>query len=59
MNGSLEPKDVMATSGRQAWWQGPCGHVCRIPVKGRVADRPGCCPYCSGRKKPEMPIGSG
>ena len=56
MNGSLEPTDVMAISGKQAWWQGPCGHVYKMAVKSRVADRPCYCPYCSGRKKPERPI---
>ena len=56
MNGSLKPTDVMATSGKQAWWQGPCGHVYKMAVKSRVTDRPGYCPYCSGRKKPERPI---
>lgn len=56
MNKRLSPADVMATSGKKAWWLGPCGHVYQMPVKARIQARSSYCPYCSGRKKPERPI---
>ena len=38
------------------WWRGECGHVYQMAVRDRVRARPGYCPYCSGRKRPERPI---
>lgn len=31
-------------------------HVYQMAVRGRVRAKPGYCPYCSGRKRPERPI---
>ena len=33
-----------------------CGHVYQMAVRDRVGAKPGYCPYCSGRKRPERPI---
>jgi hypothetical protein len=57
MNKGLKPTDVMANSCKKVWWRGTCGHVYDMKVKSRVEARPGYCPYCSGRRKPERPIG--
>ena len=46
-NGSLEPSDVVAGSGRKVWWKGSCGHEWEATVSNRA--RTGC-PYCAGRK---------
>ena len=32
------------------------GHVYQMAVRDRVRAKPGYCPYCSGRKRPERPI---
>ena len=56
MNRRLKPTGVQATSRKPAWWRGECGHVYQMAVRDRVRARPGYCPYCSGRKRPERPI---
>lgn len=56
MNKRLKPTGVQATSRKPAWWRGACGHVYQMAVRDRVRAKPGCCPYCSGRKRPEGPI---
>ena len=38
------------------WWRGECGHVYQISISDRVRAKPGYCPYCSGKKRPERPI---
>ena len=38
------------------WWRGECGHVCQMAVRDRARAKPGYCPYCSGRKRPERPM---
>ena len=43
-------------SRKPAWWRGECGHVYQMAVRDRVRAKPGYCPYCSGRKRPERPI---
>ena len=53
---SLKPTGVQAISRKLAWWRGECGHVYQMAVRDRVRARPGYCPYCSGRKRPERPI---
>ena len=56
MNRRLEPTGVQAISHKLAWWLGECGHVYQMAVSDRVRSKPGYCPYCSGRKRPERPI---
>ena len=56
MNRRLEPTGVQAVSRKPAWWRGECGHVYQMAVRDRVRAKPGYCPYCSGRKRPERPI---
>lgn len=56
MNKRLKPTGVQAISRKLAWWRGACGHVYRMAVRDRVRAKPGYCPYCSGRKRPERPI---
>ena len=56
MNKRLKPTGVQAVSRKPAWWRGECGHVYQMAVRDRVRARPGYCPYCSGRKRPERPI---
>ena len=56
MNKRLKPTGVQAVSRKPAWWRGECGHVCQMAVRDRVGAKPGYCPYCSGRKRPERPI---
>ena len=56
MNKRLKPAGVQAVSRKPAWWRGECGHVYQMAVRDRVRARPGYCPYCSGRKRPERPI---
>ncbi len=55
-NGDLKPTDVQAISRKLVWWRGECGHVYQMAVRDRVRAKPGYCPYCSGRKRPERPI---
>ncbi len=55
MNKRLKPTGVQAVSRKLAWWRGACGHVYRMTVRDRVRAKPGYCPYCSGRKRPERP----
>ena len=50
------PTGVQAVSRKPAWWRGECGHVYQMAVRDRVRAKPGYCPYCSGRKRPERPI---
>lgn len=57
MNKRLKPTGVQAVSRKLAWWRGECGHVYQMAVRDRVRAKPGYCPYCSGRKRPERPIG--
>ena len=52
----MKPTGVQAVSRKLAWWRGECGHVYQMAVRDRVGAKPGCCPYCSGRKRPERPI---
>ena len=52
----LKPTGVQAVSRKPAWWRGECGHVYQMAVRDRVGAKPGYCPYCSGRKRPERPI---
>ena len=56
MNKRLKPTGVQAVSRKLAWWRGECGHVYQMSVRDRVGAKPGYCPYCSGRKRPERPI---
>ena len=56
MSKRLKPTGVQAVSRKLAWWRGECGHVYQMAVRDRVGAKPGCCPYCSGRKRPERPI---
>ncbi len=56
MNRRLKPVGVQAVSRKLVWWRGECGHVYQMAVRDRVRARPGYCPYCSGRKRPERPI---
>ena len=56
MNKRLKPTGVQAVSRKPAWWRGECGHVYQMAVRDRVGAKPGYCPYCSGRKRPERPI---
>lgn len=56
MNKRLKPTGVQAVSGKPAWWRGECGHVYQMAVRDRARAKPGYCPYCSGRKRPERPI---
>ncbi len=56
MNKRLKPAGVQAVSRKPAWWRGECGHVYQMAVSDRVRAKPGYCPYCSGRKRPERPI---
>ena len=56
MDKRLKPTGVQAVSRQPAWWRGECGRVCQMAVRDRVGAKPGYCPYCSGRKRPERPI---
>ena len=56
MSKRLKPTGVQAVSRKPAWWRGECGHVYQMAVRDRVRAKPGYCPYCSGRKRPERPI---
>lgn len=56
MNRRLKPAGVQAVSRKPAWWRGECGHVYQMAVRDRVRAKPGYCPCCSGRKRPERPI---
>lgn len=56
MNKRLKPTGVQAISRKLVWWRDECGHVYQMAVRGRARAKPGCCPYCSGRKRPERPI---
>ena len=47
---------VQAISRKSVWWRGECGHVYQMAVRDRARAKPGYCPYCSGRKRPERPI---
>ena len=56
MNKRLKPADAQAISRKPVWRRGECGHVYQMAVRDRVRAKPGYCPYCSGRKRPERPI---
>ncbi len=56
MNKRSKPTSVQAISRKLAWWRGECGHVYQMAFCDRVRAKPGYCPYCSGRKRPEKPI---
>ena len=56
MNKRFKPAAVQAISRKPVWWRDECGHVYQMAVRGRARAKPGCCPYCSGRKRPERPI---
>ncbi len=56
MNKRLKPIGVQAVIRKLVWRRGECGHVYQMAVRDRVGAKPGCCPYCSGRKRPERPI---
>ena len=56
MNRRLKPAGVQAVSRKPAWWRGECDHVYQMAVSDRARAKPGYCPYCSGRKRPERPI---
>ena len=56
MNKLLKLTGVQAISRKSVWWRGECGHVYQMAVRDRVRAKPGYCPYCSGRKRPERPI---
>ncbi|SCP99132.1 zinc-ribbon domain-containing protein [Anaerobium acetethylicum] len=49
LNGKLEPKDVIVSSGRAAWWK--C-RVCGNEWKTRIANRNAGigCPFCAGQR---------
>lgn len=56
MSKRLKPIGVQAISRKLVWWRGDCGHVYQMAVRDRARAKPGYCPYCSGRKRPERPI---
>ena len=56
MDKRLKPTGVQAVSRKPAWWRGGCGHVYQMAVRDRARAKPGYCPYCSGRRRPEEPI---
>lgn len=56
MDKRFKPAAVQAISRKLVWWRDECGHVYQMTVRGRARAKPGCCPYCSGRKRPERPI---
>lgn len=56
MNRRLKPAGARAISRKPVWWRGECGHVYQMAVRDRARAKPGYCPYCSGRKRPERPI---
>lgn len=56
MSRRLGPSEVLATSGKEAWWKGECGHTWKAKVRDRTPAKSPSCPYCSGRRKPERPI---
>ena len=56
MNRRLKPTGVQTVSRKPAWWRGECGRVYQMAVRDRARAKPGYCPYCSGRKRPERPI---
>ena len=55
-NGPLKPSDVSRCDSARVRWRGECGHVYQMAVRDRARAKPGYCPYCSGRKRPERPI---
>lgn len=56
MNRCLKPGEVIATSSKEVWWKGECGHTWKAKVRDRTRAKSPGCPYCSGRRKPERPI---
>ncbi|MBG0740586.1 hypothetical protein IV500_14490 [Paeniglutamicibacter antarcticus] len=48
LNGDLTPAQVMAHSGKPAWWLCPAGHAYLTPIVQRTTDGTGC-GQCSGR----------
>lgn len=56
MNKRLKPTGVQAISRKPVWRRGECGHVYQMAVRDRVRAKPGYCPHCSGRKRPERPM---
>ena len=46
-NGELRPTDVLAGSGKRAWWIGECGHEWNAPIKERNNGTQ--CPICANR----------
>lgn len=56
MNRCLKPGEVIATSSKEVWWKGECGHTWKAKVRDRTCAKSPGCPYCSGRRKPERPI---
>lgn len=61
-NGTLTPDKVSKASRRSVWWLGKCGHEWQMSIhsrtskpvidkkSGRIAHKPQCCPYCSGKR---------
>ena len=47
---------MLATSGKEAWRKGACGHAWKAKVRDRTRAKGPSCPYCAGRRKPERPI---
>lgn len=56
MDRRFKPAAVKAINRKLVWWRDECGRVYQMAVRGRARAKPGCCPYCSGRKRPERPI---
>lgn len=56
MDRRFKPAAVQAINRKLVWWRDECGRVYQMAVRGRARAKPGCCPYCSGRKRPERPI---
>lgn len=52
----LKPTEVMAGSRKTVWWAPPCGHRFQLPVRQKVAAKPGYCPICTGRLVPERKV---
>lgn len=47
-NGDLIPQDVTASSNKEVWWLGQCGHEWPAKIYSRNAGRG--CPYCHNKK---------
>ena len=48
-NGELKPIEVVASSNKEAWWVGKCGHSWLARISDRTIRKYGC-PYCSNSR---------